>query len=151
MRGPESATVASTSPFAPYADSPRDTAEHDAQVSSSKQQSLDTRRPHEFNTQTHIELGLLAETGRTWGSISMQHVISLIAVADTSSVSEAAKRLHYSQPAVSRHLKAFEAILGFRLFGRCSSGMKLTPAGERVYVAAVAIYAQLIDKWTYLS
>jgi DNA-binding transcriptional LysR family regulator len=45
------------------------------------------------------------------------------------SCSEAAKRLHLSQPTVSKHIQNLEAELNVRLFEREGAHMKITPAG----------------------
>lgn len=55
---------------------------------------------------------------------------AFLAVADAGSVTEAARRLFISQPAVSAELAALEAALGTRLFVRSRRGVQLTEAGE---------------------
>lgn len=55
-----------------------------------------------------------------------------LAVAGHGTVSAAAAAIYVSQPAVSRRIAGLERKLGVRLFRRTASGMKLTPAGERV-------------------
>ena len=55
-----------------------------------------------------------------------------LAVAEHGTVSAAASAIYVSQPAVSRRIAGLERKLGVRLFRRMASGMKLTPAGERV-------------------
>lgn len=55
-----------------------------------------------------------------------------LAVANHGTVSAAAAAVYVSQPAVSRRIAGLERKLGVRLFRRTASGMKLTPAGERV-------------------
>lgn len=53
-----------------------------------------------------------------------------IIVAQEGSFSAAAKRLHLSQPAVSRHMQELEESLGIRLFKRLRRGVELTTGGE---------------------
>lgn len=55
-----------------------------------------------------------------------------LAVANHGTVSAAAAAIYVSQPAVSRRIAGLERKMGVRLFRRMASGMKLTPAGERV-------------------
>ncbi|HEY3763336.1 MAG TPA: LysR family transcriptional regulator [Verrucomicrobiae bacterium] len=50
-------------------------------------------------------------------------------VAELQSVSQAAKALRLSQPAVSKHIQLLEAELRVPLFTRVSNGMILTPPG----------------------
>ncbi|MBI1218523.1 MAG: LysR family transcriptional regulator [Rhodobacteraceae bacterium] len=53
-----------------------------------------------------------------------------VAVADLSSVTLAADRLHLTQSALSRQIKALEDSLGIRLFEKAGRNLRLTPAGE---------------------
>ena len=52
-----------------------------------------------------------------------------IQVAATQSCSEAAKRLHLSQPTVSKHIQNLEAELNVKLFDREGAQMRITNAG----------------------
>ena len=53
--------------------------------------------------------------------------------AESGSVSEAARRLFVTQPAVSNSIIQLEALLGVRLFLRESRGISLTAEGEILY------------------
>ena len=64
-----------------------------------------------------------------------------VAVAETGSVSEAARRLHYVQPNVSARITSLEQEVGARLFDRRSRGMQLTPAGESLLRYAKPVLA----------
>jgi DNA-binding transcriptional LysR family regulator len=55
-----------------------------------------------------------------------------VAVADAGSYSEAARRLHMTQPAVSMSVAALEKAVGDRLFRRRGQRMDLTPAGHQL-------------------
>lgn len=55
---------------------------------------------------------------------------TFLAVAEAGSVTEAARRLFVSQPAVSAEIAALEDILGVRLFFRSRRGVQLTEAGQ---------------------
>lgn len=65
---------------------------------------------------------------------SLRALECLVAVADTESITRAAKLLHASQPAVSHQLAALERETKTTLIVREPRGVKLTPAGR----AAVA-------------
>jgi len=62
--------------------------------------------------------------------VSITHLQSFVAVAEERHVGRAARRLHLTQPPLSRHILALEEELGTRLFERTRQGMRLLPAGE---------------------
>jgi len=62
--------------------------------------------------------------------MDLRRLRSLVAVADTGSVSEAARQLHMTQPALSRQIRELELRLGLKLFERAGRGMVLTGEGE---------------------
>ncbi|HXF90786.1 MAG TPA: LysR family transcriptional regulator [Candidatus Nitrosotenuis sp.] len=55
-------------------------------------------------------------------------------VVEEGSISQAAKRLNISQPALSRTISNFEYQMKAQLFERTAKGMHLTPQGEKIYV-----------------
>ena len=55
-----------------------------------------------------------------------------VTVAQLGSFSEAARRLHIAQPALSRHVKAIEESLGVELLTRDARGVCPTEAGEQL-------------------
>ena len=57
------------------------------------------------------------------------HIRSFLAVAETGSLSAAARALGQSQPTLGRHVKAAEATLGAALFSRDPAGLRLTDVG----------------------
>lgn len=67
-----------------------------------------------------------------------------LAIADTGSINEAAKRLHMSQPPLSYQMKQLEGELGVQLLERTRKGVSLTEAGKLLYARAENIlqYAQ---------
>ena len=69
---------------------------------------------------------------------------TFLAVADAGSVTEAARRLFVSQPAVSAEIASLEASLGVRLFARTRRGVHLTEAGE-VLIGYVRSAFSLLD------
>jgi DNA-binding transcriptional LysR family regulator len=56
-------------------------------------------------------------------------------VAEAGSFTEAARRLHMSQPALSRQIAALEALMGAKLFHRHARGLAMTHEGEQLRAA----------------
>ena len=71
---------------------------------------------------------------------------ALRAVVEKGGVSEAARVLHVGQPAVTKRLRALEACYGIPLIERVGGRLRLTAAGEKVYLLAV----QTLDRQTAL-
>jgi DNA-binding transcriptional LysR family regulator len=57
---------------------------------------------------------------------------TFVAVAEVGSLTRATERLHLTQPAITRQLRALERELGAVLLSRSPKGVALTPVGERV-------------------
>jgi DNA-binding transcriptional LysR family regulator len=68
--------------------------------------------------------------------VELRLLAALVAVADESSVSAAAVRLHVAQPSLSRQLRTLERRLGLTLFERSGRRLRVTAAGEQVVTAA---------------
>lgn len=68
-------------------------------------------------------------------------------VAETGSVTAAARVLHISQPALSKQLKIFEASTETKLFERHGRGLQLTATGLSLFGHARSIF----EKAAYLS
>lgn len=64
--------------------------------------------------------------------MKLQHLRSLVVVHECGSLQQATKRLHISQPALSRTLQALEGELGVALLIRSSQGITLTSYGLRL-------------------
>ena len=64
--------------------------------------------------------------------ISWDDVQLFLAVAETGSLSAAARRLGIGQPTASRRVAVLEDRLGFPVFERSVEGARLSPAGERL-------------------
>lgn len=56
-----------------------------------------------------------------------------VVVANEQNITRASHILHISQPAVTKHIKNLENILGFKLFKRTSKGLVLTEIGDELY------------------
>jgi DNA-binding transcriptional LysR family regulator len=61
---------------------------------------------------------------------------TFVAVAEAGSLTRATERLHLTQPAITRQLRALERELGAVLLSRSPQGVALTPVGERVLAHA---------------
>jgi DNA-binding transcriptional LysR family regulator len=68
--------------------------------------------------------------------MNTRHLRQFVVLAETLHFGHAAKRLHMTQPPLSRQIVALEASLGIELFSRHSRSVALTPAGESFYLNA---------------
>jgi LysR family transcriptional regulator, benzoate and cis,cis-muconate-responsive activator of ben and cat genes len=68
--------------------------------------------------------------------MEMRHLRYFTAAAEELNISNAARRLHISQPAISRLVRDLEEELETTLFVRERFGLTLTPAGEQLLVYA---------------
>jgi LysR family hca operon transcriptional activator len=63
--------------------------------------------------------------------MELRHLRYLIAAAEVGSLTEAAeRRLHTSQPSLSRQIRDLEKEVGVELLSRSVHGVELTPAGK---------------------
>lgn len=67
-----------------------------------------------------------------WAGVELRHLVTLKTVAEERSLAGAARRLGYSQPAVSQQLAALERLVGARLVERRAGAREvaLTEAGQ---------------------
>jgi len=70
---------------------------------------------------------------------------TFVEVARTGSVTEAARSLHRSQPAVSHRLSALEERFGVPLFEKVGRGLRLTEYGRRLRDEATDLLARLTE------
>lgn len=75
--------------------------------------------------------------------LEIRHLKLLAAVAEEGSVTEAGKRLHVTQSALSHQLRDAEERLGAALFLRLGRKMVLTPAGEKLLESARKVLDEL--------
>src|SRR5689334_6250155 len=76
---------------------------------------------------------------------------ALLEIADTGSFSAAAARLHLSQPAISKRIKALEERVGSALFDRIGRRVQLTEAGRTLLPYARRVREDLEDGRRALS
>ncbi|WP_223864938.1 MULTISPECIES: LysR family transcriptional regulator [unclassified Streptomyces] len=80
-------------------------------------------------------------------TMELRHLRAFLAIAEEGGITRAAARLHISQPALSRTLRALEEHLGVRLIDRSTHHLQLTDAGRafrvRVAAAVAAVDAAL--------
>jgi DNA-binding transcriptional LysR family regulator len=75
--------------------------------------------------------------------LSLRELECFSAVAEELNFTAAARRLHLSQPPLSRHIASLEAKLGAALFLRTRRSVRLTAAGERFRLETQGVLPQL--------
>lgn len=74
-------------------------------------------------------------------TLDLDHLRTLVAIAECGGFGKAAAVLHVSQPALSQHVRLLERTLKQRLFTKSGRGVKFTAEGERVLAEARQILA----------
>jgi LysR family transcriptional regulator for metE and metH len=77
--------------------------------------------------------------------LEIRHLRSLIALAESGTVSAAAKRVHLTQSALSHQLRAMDEHAGMPVVRRKGQGVELTEAGRRLLAAARAVASEILD------
>lgn len=75
--------------------------------------------------------------------LKLRHLRLLVALDDARRLSQVARVLHITQPAVSKTLADIEAAMGSRLFERTPQGLLPTPAGAVLVRSARDVLAEL--------
>lgn len=76
---------------------------------------------------------------RPLSALDWSLVQTFLAVAETGSLSAAARRLGTSQPTLGRKIRAVEAALGVEVFRRHAKGLALTETGQAMLAPALAM------------
>lgn len=79
--------------------------------------------------------------------MTLQQFCYVVAVADSGSMNEAAKRLFLSQPSLSESIKELEEEIGISIFLRSNRGIQITPEGEEFLGYA----RQVLDQYQLLE
>lgn len=72
----------------------------------------------------------------------LRQLRAFAAVHDTGSVSAAARKVHLTQPALSRRISELESALGVRLFDRTGRRLRLTSEGESLLMHSRNVLAE---------
>jgi LysR family transcriptional regulator, regulator for metE and metH len=83
--------------------------------------------------------------------LEIRHLKLLAAVAEEGSVTEAGRRLHVTQSALSHQLRDAEEKLGASLFLRLGRKMVLTPAGEKLLDSARRVLDEMRSAETQIA
>ncbi len=91
------------------------------------------------------EAGAGAEGTESWLGLEFRHLAALQAVADEGSFNGAARRLGYTQSAISQQIASLERIVGLRVVERVhgKKTLGLSVAGKTLLAHATAIQARL--------
>ena len=81
--------------------------------------------------------------------MELRHLRYFIAVAEEQNITRAAKRLHVSQPPLSRQIRDLESSIGAKLFDRGGKSIRLTEAG-RLFLMEARSVLQRADEATEL-
>jgi DNA-binding transcriptional LysR family regulator len=92
------------------------------------------------NPQSEFQLQLIPVDLNRVPPILLQ---TFFVVAEVGQISEAARRLHLSQPAVTGHIRRLEANLETTLFIRSARGVTLTPLGARLRERLHHVFTEL--------
>lgn len=77
------------------------------------------------------------------GKVDIRHLRYFIAIVEAGSLSQAARRLHIVQPALSQRVADLEKELGTQLLVRAAQGVAVTLAGQELYDRALIIVKQV--------
>lgn len=82
--------------------------------------------------------------------LNLNLMLSFVAVVDHQSLTKAARQLHLTQPAVTKHIQALEELFAVRLIERADQA-KPTPEGEILYRHAKTILETLENAHTEID
>jgi DNA-binding transcriptional LysR family regulator len=77
-------------------------------------------------------------------SVSLDQLSYFVAVAEEGNIGRAARRLHISQPPLTRQIRQLESELGVELFLRTPRGVQLLPAGQALLPRVRRVLAEVV-------
>jgi LysR family transcriptional regulator, regulator for metE and metH len=77
--------------------------------------------------------------------IEIRHLRTLVAIAESKTLSAAAERMHLTQSALSHQIRAVESHYGVTLFDRSRQGLRLTQPGQRLLDLARRVLGDIAD------
>src|SRR5439155_1615679 len=76
--------------------------------------------------------------------LELRHLRSLVALAETGTVSRAADRVHLTQSALSHQLRALDSHYGVAVVKRHGQSVKLTESGQRLVALARSVMVEVL-------
>jgi LysR family transcriptional activator of nhaA len=73
-------------------------------------------------------------------TLNYHHLFAFWMIAESGSISAAAKRMHVTHSTLSVQLRALEDVLGGALFERRDRGLVITPFGDEIHARATEIF-----------
>jgi DNA-binding transcriptional LysR family regulator len=80
----------------------------------------------------------------TLRQVSLDQLSYFVAVAEEGNIGRAARRLHISQPPLTRQIRQLEHELGVELFLRTPRGVQLLPAGQVLLPRARRVLEEVV-------
>src|SRR6202049_3895344 len=107
--------------------------------------------PHYVRLRQWVVVTKLKHTLLSWGQclrsmgvgMELRHLRYFVAVVEAGSLTVAARKLHTSQPSLSRQIRDLEEEIGAQLLTRRARGIELTPAGRAFFRPARSVLSQV--------
>src|ERR1700722_14716677 len=77
--------------------------------------------------------------------MELNYLKAFYEVAKSGSFTEAGRRLHISQSALSKAVALLEESQGVKLFARSKKGVRLTPTGEKVFFQSERLFGLVTE------
>ena len=83
-----------------------------------------------------------------FSNLTMQQLEALVHLVEERNFSRAAKKMHLTQPSLTKHIRNLEEALGAKIVNRSSRSLDLTPEGRIVYDYGRRIRSSARRRWT---